>query len=433
MKDTHKRLMAGVLAGTMLLSFAGCGVVSGKKSKKAKLENDTKAEAAFDYDEVKDTDYDEEQYSGDYNKYAFNIMAETASNSDADANIMISPASIMFAMDMAAAGANGDTLDQINGVFTESGDPIEQQAFASEMMDKINGSKDVEFSCANAIWNNEAILGNMISEDYVDYVEDVFSAEIRTEKFGDDTIKEINEWVEENTEGMIKEVVQELSPTTAMILVNAIAFDAAWEEAYEDYQVNDGEFTTASGKTQDVVFLSSTESTYFETDKATGFMKYYEGGDYAFVAILPTDESISANEFIEDFTSEDYAEFIGSKTYEYDVWTMLPEFEYDYEVEMTSILQDLGIEDAFDDNAADFSGISSAANLFVSKVLHKTHIELDRNGTKAAAVTAVYLDAETAMEPAPAVEVYCDRPFAYAIVDVETMNPIFVGTVNSFE
>lgn len=433
MKDTHKRLMAGVLAGTMLLSFAGCGVVSGKKSKKAKLENDTKAEAAFDYDEVKDTDYDEEQYSGDYNKYAFNIMAETASNSDADANIMISPASIMFAMDMAAAGANGDTLDQINGVFTESGDPIEQQAFASEMMDKINGSKDVEFSCANAIWNNEDILGNMISEDYVDYVEDVFSAEIRTEKFGDDTIKEINEWVEENTEGMIKEVVQELSPTTAMILVNAIAFDAAWEEAYEDYQVNDGEFTTASGKTQDVVFLSSTESTYFETDKATGFMKYYEGGDYAFVAILPTDESISANEFIEDFTGEDYAEFIGSKTYEYDVWTMLPEFEYDYEVEMTSILQDLGIEDAFDDNAADFSGISSAANLFVSKVLHKTHIELDRNGTKAAAVTAVYLDAEMAMEPAPEVEVYCDRPFAYAIVDVETMNPIFVGTVNSFE
>ena len=432
MKNTDKKLISGILAGAMLLSFAGCGVTD-KGDKKEKLQNDTKAKPAFDYDEVEDTAYDEDSYSEDYNKYAFNIMAVTASSGDADSNIMISPASIMFAMDMAAAGANGDTLDQINGMFTEDGDSVEQQAFASDMMNKINDSRDVKFSCANAIWNNSTLLGDAINLDYVDYVEDMFEAEIKTEEFGADTVDEINEWVEDNTDGMIDQVVDTIEPTTAMILVNAIAFEGKWEEAYEDYQVNEGEFTTSTGKTQDVTFLSSTESVYFETDKAIGFMKYYEGCDYAFVAILPVDQTISANEFIQDFTGDDYAEFIDSRSYEYDVWTMLPEFEYDYDVEMTGIMQDLGVEDAFIEGGADFSGITSSTGLYISRVLHKTHIELDRNGTKAAAATAVYMDAEMAMEPLPSVEVYCDRPFAYAIVDVDTMNPMFIGTVNCVE
>ncbi|MCR5615226.1 MAG: serpin family protein [Saccharofermentans sp.] len=436
MKDTHKRLMAGVLAGTMLLSFAGCGVVSGKKSKKAKLENDTKAEAAFDYDEVKDTDYDEEQYSGDYNKYAFNIMSVTASEEGEDTNIMISPASVMFAMDLCAAGANGDTLEQINGLFTESGDPLEQQAFASGMMDKINGADKINFNCANAIWNNTDIVGDKISQDYVDYVEDTFEAEITATKFTDKTAGEINDWVEEQTDGMIEDLLEELPPETAMVLVNAIAFEGEWAEAYEDYQVDEnGKFTASSGDTQDVTMLYSTEAFYFETDKATGFMKYYEGDDYAFIAILPEDESISANEFVQEFTGEDYIEFINSKTSEYDVYTMLPEFENDYKASLVNILAEMGVEDAFIEGTADFTGISSKNMLYISEVIHQTHIELDRNGTKAAAATAVLMEDAACEMPAEvqSVEVYCDRPFAYAIVDVETMNPIFVGTVNSFE
>lgn len=435
MKDTHKRLLTGVLACTMLLSFAGCSSSgsSGKKGGKVKLEDDPKAEAAFDYDEVRDTDYDEDDYSKDYNKYAFDLMATTASKDNGDTNIMISPASIMFAMDLAAAGANGDTLDQINGLFTSDGDPLEQQAFASDMMDKINDSDKVEFSCANAIWNNSSILGDKVSSDYIDYVEDTFNAEIKAGAFDDSTVDEINEWVSDNTDGMIDEIIGNLNPTTAAVLVNAIAFEGEWAEQYEDYQVSDGKFNLVSGKTQDATFLSSTESAYFETDKATGFMKYYEGGQYAFIAILPTDDSISANEFIGDFTGDDYLEFVDSMTYEYDVYTLLPEFESEYEVEMNDILMEMGVELPFIEGEADFSGITSDGGLYISKVLHKTFIEVDRNGTKAAAATAVMLDAGACapFEEVQYKEVYCDRPFAYAIVDMETMNPIFIGTVNS--
>ena len=432
MKNTDKKLISGVLAGAILLSFAGCSI-SGKGDRKVKLENDTKAKPAFNYDDVEDASYDEDSYSSDYNKYAFNIMSVAASKEDEDTNIMVSPASIMFAMDLCAAGANGDTLDQINGVFTESGDPLEQQAYASEMMDKINGADKIDFNCANAIWNNSDIVGEKMNQDYIDYVEDTFEAEISVTKFTAETLGEINDWVSDQTDGMIEDLLDELPSDTAMVLVNAIAFEGDWAVAYEDYQVEDGEFTASSGDTQDATMLYSTEGIYFETDKATGFMKFYEGEDYAFVAILPTDESISANEFVQEFTGEDYIEFINSKTYEYDVYTMLPEFENDYKASLVGILQEMGVEDAFIEGTADFTGISSQNLLYISEVIHQTHIELDQNGTKAAAATAVLMeDAACEMpEEVPSVEVYCDRPFAYAIVDVETMNPVFVGTVNS--
>ena len=432
MKEFDKKLMCGALTGAMLLSFTACSM-PGKKDTKVKVEDDPKAEAAFDYDEVRKTTYDEDSYSTDYNKYAFNIMSVTASKEDDDINIMISPASVMFAMDLCAAGANGDTLDQINGVFTESGDPLEQQAFASEMMDKINGADKVDFNCANAIWNNSDIVGDKISQDYVDYVGDTFEAEITAASFTSKTADEINEWVSDQTDGMIEDLIEELPPETAMVLVNAIAFEGEWAVAYEDYQVEDGEFTSSSGKTQDVTMLYSTEGIYFETDKATGFMKYYEGGDYAFIAILPADESISANEFVQDFTGEDYIEFINSMTSEYDVYTMLPEFENDYKASLVGILQEMGVEDAFIEGTADFTGISSKNMLYITDVIHQTHIEVDKNGTKAAAATAVLMEDAACAEPVevPSVQVYCDRSFAYAIVDVETMNPIFIGTVNS--
>ena len=432
MKVFDKKVMCGALAGAMLLSFTACSM-PGKKDKKVKVEDDPKAEAAFDYDEVRDADYDETSYSSDYNKYAFDIMSTTAGYEDKDKNIMISPASIMFAMDLAAAGANGDTLDQITNAFSEGGDAVEQQAFAASMMDKINDSEGVEFSCANAIWNNSTILGDKVSSNFVDYVEDTFNAEITVEEFSNDTVGEINGWVEDNTNGMIDKIIDQLEPETAMVLVNAIAFEGEWADAYEDYQVEDGEFTASSGSSETVTFLNGMESVYFESDKATGFMKYYEGGEYAFVAILPSDESISANEFIGSFSGEDYIEFISGAKYGCEVSTKIPEFTSEYEITMNDVLKDLGIEDAFDENSADFTGITTETKLSISKVLHKTFIEVDRNGTKAAAVTAVMVDGAMACEPEPVeyYEVFCDRSFAYAIVDVETMNPIFVGTVNS--
>lgn len=419
------RIITGVMAASLI--FSGCSV-NLKKDKPLKENPNVKTE--INLDKVAETQYDRNLMEKEYRRFSLDLLNQTIKDADGEGNVMVSPASVMMALDMVAAGAKGDTLKQLTDVFAKGQGALDQQAYAAALMDKINGSKDVEFTCANAVWNNEKLLGDGINTRYVDYIKETFLAEYKAEAFGNGTADEINKWADEHTKHMISEIVKDIDPYTAMILVNAICFDGKWETEYEDYQVNTGKFTKADGSTQDVMFLSDETRDYFETDKATGFMKAYKGGEYAFLAILPKDGSISANAFAKDFTAEDYEKFIKSVTTQYDVLSKMPEFKSDFELTMNDTLKTLGAGDVFDENKADLSGIAGEpGDLFVSKVIHKTHIEVDRTGTKAAAVTEVSVEVASA-EPPEFKTVNCDRPFVYAIVDVKTMTPIFIGTVN---
>ena len=348
---------------------------------------------------------------------------------------MVSPASIMFAMDLASAGSNGDTLTQITDLFSEGADPLEQQAFAADLMDRINSSEGVSFNCANSVWTNQLRMSSGLNPEYQEYIEDNFDSEAVAEEFSAETVNEINSWIDDHTSGMIDHVLDELSLNTVAVLVNAIAFEGEWEQSYEDWQVNEMIFTTSSGDEIDVDMLCDGSEYYFENDVATGFIKEYAGGEYALLVMLPVDESISANEFLADFTVDDYNSFIASRTSEYDVYTQIPEFDYDYDTSLADALISLGVVDAFDEDLADFTGIGvadSGNNIFIGQVLHNTHIELDREGTRAAAATTIVME-DAAAAPGEINEaryVYCNRPFAYAIVDTETMNPMFIGTYN---
>ena len=117
------------------------------------------------------------------------------------------------------------------------------------------------------------------------------------------------------------------------------------------------------------------------------------------------------------------------------VHTKIPEFTYDYSATLNEPLYEMGIKDAFSDTKADFSNMAQIAdyNIFISKILHKTHIELDRNGTRAAAVTAVIMECAASIEPPDIKEVYLDRPFVYAIIDRKTGVPVFLGALNNLE
>ena len=433
MKNITKKITALMMA-TALLSTA-CARQTTHRQEVNNRNSDIEFNTAIDYSELEQCSYEENQFSEDYNAYSFELMSQVLANEASDSNVMISPASIMFALDMTSAGANGETLRQIVDLFSEGADPLEQHAFAADMMNRINDSEGVEFSCANAVWANETFLSSGFNPDYEDYIQEYFNAEINEEAFGPSTVSEINDWVDEHTSGMIDKVLDQIDPETAAVLVNPIAFEGEWASQYEDYEVNEMDFTNADGQTSTVQMLCRTENFYFENAEATGFINYYEGGQYAFLVMLPTDESISANEFLMNFDGDDYAEFVSSRTNEYDVYTRLPEFEYDYDTNLNDVLEALGVETAFDEDDADFSGIAipdNGLNLCISDVIHKTHIELDRNGTRAAAVTVVLMDVAGCPMPDETQirEVYCDRPFAYAIVDTSTMNPIFLGTYN---
>ena len=423
------KLITGVMAASVLLG----GCTANINTNSNVLKEDPNAKTSINLNEVTTTDFDQDEMDKLYREYCFNILSQTVKDYGSEDNVMISPASIMIALDMVAAGAKGESLEQLTNLFAAGKGPLTQQAYASALMDKINEAEEVEFSCANAVWANKQLLGDAVNLEYVQYIQDTFNADYRVRVFDGKTVGEINGWVDEHTDHMIKEVVNDLSSETVMVLVNAISFDGDWEDPYEESQVREGEFTTYNGEAQTVRFLHETGHSYYETEKATGFMKAYEGNQYGFLAILPTDENISANEFVKNFTAEDYEKFIASYTNDYSVVTKIPEFESDFEMEMGETLANLGAGNMLHGNTADLSGIAGTpGELFVSKVLHKTHIEVDAEGTRAAAVTAVFVDGKCAE---PFAEEYryveCDRPFVYAIVDMTTMTPIFIGTVNA--
>lgn len=432
MKNLTRKITALIMASFFLVT--GCSSSSGKTRSDNEDEFNGEFNSSIDYSSLERCSYDEEACSDDYNAYSLELIRQVLNNESSSTNVMVSPASVMFALDMCSAGANGDTLRQIIDLFAPGEDPLSQHAFASQMLDRINNSDGVEFNAANAIWTNSDRMSSGLNPDFQNYIEEYFDAQATFEPFSSDTVDEINGWVDDQTNGMIDGILDNLPNSTISVIVNAIAFEGQWAVPYEDYQVTDMPFTTSSGTEENVSMLNSEEGTYFETSEATGFLKAYEGGQYAFMAILPSDESISANEFLMDFSGEDYQEFIESLTYDYEVYTRIPEFTYDYNVNLNRVLQAMGMEDSFDEDRADFSGIGipdSGTNLFIDLVIHKTHIELDREGTRAAAATAVLVCDSCALPDENNVRyVYCDRPFAYAIVDTETMNPLFIGTYN---
>lgn len=419
------RLLSGALITAMLLG--GCAGSSAPAS--VKLKNDPDIKTEIDLKKIKDTGYSEDQMSSGYINFSMELLGTVAENDGTDANIMVSPASVMLAFDMLAAGAKGDSLRQITDLFAEGADPLKQQAYAAALMDKINGSKDVDFSCVNAAWNNADILGDKVNMEYVDYIKETYLAEYVVTGFDDKTPGQINSWVKDKTNNMIPEVIDTIDPYAVMILVNAIAFDGKWAVYYES--VDPGNFTSSDGSIQNVSFLSEKTFSYYETDKATGFSKPYSGGDYSFITILPKDTSVSANDFIKDFTAEDYKEFVGSRTEQYEVYTKIPQFTSNYECLLKDTIMELGAGDIFSGDTADFSGIAGKpGDICLSQVIHKTHIEVDAKGTKAAAVT----DMEPTMADEWIIEtreVICDRPFVYAIVDNRTNVPLFIGTLNS--
>ena len=431
-KFIGKRAMTAALAAMLMLT--GCASRTITPVATEPLKHDPQLKTELKLNDVANQKFDEEKLNAEYGRYSFKMLAEIAANVNKNCNVMVSPASIMMALDMVAAGAKGETLKQLNELFSSDTDPLEQQAFASEMMKRINAAKKLKFVCANAIWSDSARLSGKINSEYTQYIKKTFEAEFSSVPFNAETHKTVNKWVDEKTNHMIPELFEQpFGPNTVMVLVNAIRFEAQWANGYKEDQIRKMKFKGTEGE-KETFMLTGTEKGYFMSDKATGFIKYYQGEEYAFVAILPRDEKANANEFIKNFSYDDYQRFISSRTNS-EVYTLMPEFKSDYGIKLNDLLKNLGVTDAFSESKADLTGIAdpSAGRLFVSNVFHKTHIEVDRKGTKAAAATGITLDVKGAMPMEEKKEVICNRPYVYAIVEVSTMNPIFIGTVNNVE
>ena len=234
---------------------------------------------------------------------------------------------------------------------------------------------------------------------------------------------------------MIPEILDQIPPEAVMYLVNALAFEAEWSDIYEKHQVRDGKFTKEDGTRQDVEYMYGSENIYLEDEKATGFIKYYRGGKYAFAAMLPN-EGVSVSDYIASLDGESLNAMLADSQYA-TVLTSIPKFEMEYSVEMSEILKGMGMPKAFDPDNAEFGrlGTSTDGNIYISRVLHKTFISVGEKGTKAGAATVVEVADQSAVEadPQEPKQVYLDRPFVYMLVDRENNIPFFIGTMIDIE
>lgn len=366
-----------------------------------------------------------------YTDFAVCLLQESL---ESEKNTLISPLSVVNALAMTANGAKGETLAQMENLLGADISSL------SEYLHNYNASlpsgEKYSLHAANSVWlkNREDFT---VEESFLQSNTDLFGAEIYRAAFDSSTLKDINHWVARNTDNMIPEILNEINPNSVMYLINALAFDAEWQSPYMNSQVRDAVFHLEIGTEKDIKLMHSKENILLQdiTDRdeaaATGFLKYYADGKYAFAVLLP-DESTSVEDYVSSLTGERLRQILTGAS-EANIRAALPKFEAEYGIDMSDVLKSLGMTDAFDPDIADFSGIVSCPdeNIYISRVIHKTYIAVDEQGTKAAAATAVEIRAESAsvITPEEIIYITLDRPFVYMIIDCEENLPVFIGTV----
>ncbi len=380
------------------------------------------------------TPADDKPYTdiGDDPSKVFDFALELLSGSRKNGkNVLLSPVSIMLSLAMAMNGADGETLSEIENTVGMTREEL--NLYLSSYLTDISSNypKSKEKNCivnfANAIWFRD-IEDFSVSRSFLQRNADWYDAAAYSSDFSDGTVKDINAFVKEKTDGMIDEILNNIDPYAMLYLVNTLSFDGIWDEIYKTTNIFEGEFTDNNGEKENAEFMKSFDEDYVKTDGAEGIIKYYSEKEYAFVALLP-EENTRIDELLLSLDGEKIKEMFDS-TEKNNTISSIPKFTCDYSSELSSVLSELGIKKAFT-NEADLSPMTEndIDILRIEKVLHKTHITVDEKGTQAGAASSV----EVALKGISTVShnITFDRPFVYMIIDTNHRLPLFIGTVDS--
>ena len=348
-------------------------------------------------------------------------------------NMVYSPLSIKYALNMLNEGANGNTKAQIENVIKDLS------------LTKYN-TIDKVLSLANGVYIRDT-YAEYVKEDYKNKLTEKYNAEINYDSFKNAT--NINNWIENKTLGIIKNMLDDnivQNPNAEMLLINALAIDMEWENSFDVSDTNGEDFYLKDNNTMTATMMhketNGEDVAYYKDNDITALtmdLKQYDDTQLQFVAIMPED---NLSEYVDTFTIDELNRIIenvtlASKT-KYGVDITIPKFAFDYNLQLKNDLIDLGITDAFDEILADFSNMTDAnTGLYVYDALHKADIDFTEKGIKAAAVTVMATFEATAMEDNnKPEEIRIDKPFLYFIRDKKTNEIWFVGTVyepNSWE
>ena len=354
---------------------------------------------------------------------------------EADGNLFYSPYSISLALAMTYAGARGETEQQMANTlhFIPSPDHL-HPAFNSldiELGQRGEGAKGKDgegfrLNMVNAIWGQKDY---QFLSTFLDLLAENYGAGLRILDFAkapEESRITINNWVSDQTEGRIEDLIPRglISAVTRLVLTNAIYFNAAWQYPFKEDRTGDGPFYLLNGDEVTVPMMKQTRS--FGYAEGNGYQAVelpYDGGELSMVVLLPRAGKLGA---FEGSLDAQRAEAIVKSLEGRRVALTMPRFEFESSYSLREILTVMGMPVAFS-TSADFSGMTGNRDLFISDVLHKAFVSVDETGTEAAAATAVVV--RPGMAPQTSVEVTIDRPFIFFIRDIETGAILFVGRV----
>ncbi|NUC73664.1 serpin family protein [Haloterrigena sp. SYSU A558-1] len=384
---------------------------------------------------------------------SFDVLAQLREETP-DENLFFSPYSVSVALAMTYAGARGETAAEmadalrydlegealhaafgaLEGEFerrNEDGREVESPAWADEDGEGDGSEGDdlgFQLSSANAVWRDE---GHDFDDAYVQLLEAYYEAGDHLADFSgspEAAREEINAWVEERTNDRIEDLLPagSIDRSTRLVLTNAVYFLAAWEHDFDPADTEPGAFTSLDGSETEVEMMhQSQELRYAEIDGHQLVELPYANGDTSMIVVLPAEgefESVEASFGVDELA------IMLEEASRPKVDLALPKFGIESKFSLVETMRELGMERAFDGGSADFSGMveSAESDLFIDDIIHQSFVEVDEEGTEAAAATAVVVE-DTAV--ADRVEMTVDRPFLFCVRDRPTETPLFVGRV----
>jgi serpin B len=418
-----KRMLPSLLMVILLLSVAGCS--GGEGWVMAQSEKPRVTSPAVDVSNLTDLVNGNSEFTFDL----YQALTEK------DGNLFYSPHSISLALAMTYAGARGETEQQMADTlhFNLPQDHLHPafNALDLELTSRGEGAegKDEEgfrLNIVNALWGQEdyAFLA-----EFLDVLAENYGAGLRLLDFinaAEESRITINDWVSDQTEGRIEDLIPQgvIDALTRLVLTNAIYFNAAWLNPFNEDMTADGAFHPLNGGEVTVPMMRQTESFgYAEGEGYQAVELPYDGRELSMVILLPEAGQFRA---FEGSLDAEYIDAIIENLAYRQVALTMPKFEFESAFSLADTLAEMGMPIAFS-NSADFSGMTGTRELFIADILHKAFVSVDEAGTEAAAATAVIMPLST--EPEEPVEVAVDRPFVFLIRDIETGAIPFVGRV----
>jgi len=362
------------------------------------------------------------------NNFAFDLFAPVISGSKGEDNIMISPFSISSALSMTLNGAAGETYNGMVKALRLEGKTLRQinETYLKLMTEMVPVDELVTLEIANSVWVEKRLN---VKQKFITDLQTWYKAEARDIDVSDpDAVKTVNNWIAEKTHDKIKDMLDQLDPDLAMLLINAVYFNGKWRYRFNKDDTREEQFYISPGMPKNVQMMHLKENLKcVGTDNVTLADIPYGRGNYSMLVVLP-DENFSTSDIATTLSSSVWSEWIEllqGNTHEAEL--SMPRFKYEYKRLLNPDLVNLGMGIAFSD-FADFSNISDQS-LQINRVLHQSFIETNEEGTEAAAATVVEITL-TSVGPEPETRIIrLDRPFLYFIHENSTGTILFMGRV----